>query len=119
MAIDKGAGYVELPPPSYLRTPRNEVVRSNRNALGNLFRFRINRKAGIDVKWAVITPAEKNLIMELTEGNSFQVGYFDTNTSKTKYGKFYLGNDAEVIPLKSFDGTDFPYYSVSLSMVEY
>lgn len=119
LAIDSGGGYVDMPPPSDMRPIPNEIVKSSRNALGNLYKFRINVKTTIKLEWAVINDEDKTKLLEATSGNSFQVKYYDMGTSSIKYGKFYRGSDLDMAPVVNWDGTKFPYYTVSMSLVEF
>ena len=65
------------------------------------------------------TAEEKNLILSLTNRNSFNVRYLDTEDDTIKYGLFYRGNDLRIEPLLRYDGTGFPRYAISFTMVEF
>ena len=119
LAIDSGSGYVDVPAPSSMTTIPNELVKSSRNALGNLYKFRINVKMTINVTWNVISSADKTRLLNATSGNSFSVKYFDMTSSTVKFGTFYRGSDLSVEPLKRFNGSDFEHYKVSMSLVEF
>lgn len=121
LAISGASGYVDLPTPAYdgYTTTPNEITKSSRNTLGNLYKYRINTKRTITAEWHGITSEQKNIITTLTEPNSFNVRYFDVFTGEFRYGDFYLGNDAEIRPLLRWDGADFPRYNVTISMVEF
>lgn len=119
LAISSGGGYVDMPPPSSMETIPNEIVKSSRNALGNLYKFRINVKATINLEWAVISDEDKTKLMNATRGNSFEVKYYDMTTSSIKYGKFYRGSDMKISPVTNWDGSKFRYYNVSMSLVEF
>lgn len=119
ISIDSGSGYVDMPPPSAMEVVPNEIVKSSRNALGNLYKFRIAVKTTINVEWAVIKSEDKTRLMNATSGNSFQVKFFDMPTSTIKYGKFYRGSDLKISPVTNLEGSDFRYYSVSMSLVEF
>lgn len=119
ISIDSGSGYIDVPAPSSMTTIPNELVKSSRNALGNLYKFRINVKMSISVTWNVLSSADKTRLLNATSGNSFSVKYFDMTNSTFKYGTFYRGSDLSVEPLKRFNGTDFEHYKVTMSLVEF
>lgn len=119
LAINSGSGYVDVPAPSSMTTVPNELVKSSRNALGNLYKFRINVKMSISLTWNVISSADKTRLLNATSGNSFSVRYFDMTDSTFKFGTFYRGSDLDVQPLNCFDGTDFKHYTVKMSLVEF
>ena len=119
ISIDSGSGYIDVPAPSSMTTIPNELVKSSRNALGNLYKFRINVKMSINLSWNVMSSADKTKLLNATSGNSFSVKYFDMTDSTFKYGTFYRGSDLDVQPLKRFDGTDFDHYTVKMSLVEF
>lgn len=119
LAISSGGGYVDMPPPSAMETIPNEIVKSSRNALGNLYKFRINVKTTINIEWAVINDEDKTKLMDATSGNSFEVKYYDMTTSSIKYGKFYRGSDMKISPVTNWDGSKFRHYNVFMSLVEF
>jgi hypothetical protein len=121
LAISSGGSYIDLPAPAYggYSTVPQEIVKSGRNTAGTLYKERITVKQTITVTWQAITPQQKNQILGLTAGNSFNVRYFDTTDGTVKYGLFYRGNDLEITPLVRFDGTEFVAYNVKMSMVEF
>ena len=97
----------------------NEITRSSRNMLGNLYKYRVNVKATVTVAWVGLTPEQKNLVLSTTEGNSFNLKYFDLMTSTYKYGRFYRGNDIAIRPYPPLIDGECRYYDVSFSMVEF
>lgn len=119
LAINSGSGYVDVPAPSSMTTIPNELVKSSRNSLGNLYKFRINVKMSISLTWNVISSADKTRLLNATSGNSFSVKYFDMTDSTFKFGTFYRGSDLDVQPLNRFDGADFKHYTVKMSLVEF
>lgn len=121
IAVSSGGGYTDLPAPAYdgYRTTPEEITKSSRNTLGNLYKYRITVKATIEVEWHGVTPAQKDLICGLTEPNSFNVRYFDTFTGAVAYGQFYRGASPEVTPLGRWTGSDFQAYHVKISLVEF
>lgn len=119
ISIDSGSGYIDVPAPSSMTTIPNELVKSSRNALGNLYKFRINVKTTISLTWNVMTSEDKTRLLNATSGNSFSVKYFDMTDSTFKFGTFYRGSDLSVEPLKRFNGTDFEHYTVKMSLVEF
>ena len=119
LAIDSGSGYADMPAPSSMTTIPNELNKSSRNALGNLYKFRINVKMSISLTWNVLSSADKTRLLNATSGNSFSVKFFDMTDSTFKFGTFYRGSGLDVQPLKRFDGTDFEYYTVKMSLVEF
>lgn len=123
LAIESGGSYIDLPSPNEngYSTNLQELSKSSRNALGNLYKFRINMKQTIEVEWNLTAPEDKNLITRLTRDNSFQVRYFDTEDSTIKYGRFYRGSDYKVTPQIRYvpDKGEFMYYNIKMSMVEF
>lgn len=110
--------YVDLPTPSeYTATP-NEDSKSQRNVFRNLYKRRLAVKRTIRLAWNAVTPEEKDTILPLTSGNSFQCRYFDPQDG-WKYGKFYRGNDLEIKPLVRWDGSEFTAYSISMTLGEF
>ena len=121
LAIGSGGSYVDLPTPSYsgyMTTP-NEVSKAGTNTSGILYKDRIRVRQSIEVHWNTATAEEKNLILSLTNHNSFNVRYFDTEDDKFKYGLFYRGNDLRIEPLLQYTGTGFKRYAISFTMVEF
>ena len=121
LAIGSGGSYVDLPTPSYsgyMTTP-NEVSKAGTNTSGVLYKDRIRIRQSIEVRWNTATAEEKNLILSLTNRNSFNVRYFDTEDDTIKYGLFYRGNDLRIEPLLRYNGTGFPRYAISFTMVEF
>lgn len=110
--------YVDLPTPSeYVATP-NEDSKAQRNVMRNLYKRRLAVKRTINLSWKVVTPTEKDLILSLTSGNSFQCRYFDPQDG-WKYGKFYRGNDIQVKPLVRWNGSEFTAYSITMTLGEF
>lgn len=121
LAIGSGGSYVDLPTPSYsgyMTTP-NEVSKAGTNTSGILYKDRIRVRQSIEVHWNAATAEEKNLILSLTNRNSFNVRYFDTEDDQFKYGLFYRGNDLRIEPLLQYTGTGFKRYAISFTMVEF
>lgn len=120
IAVSVDGEYIDLPTPAVggYEVKPEEITKSSRNTLGNLYKYRITVKRSIMLKWAVVTPAEKDLIMSSTAGNSFQVKYFDIQEGTYKYGKFYRGNDLTVTPYPPFKDGEFRMYDISFSVVE-
>lgn len=120
IAVSVDGEYIDLPTPAVggYEVKPEEITKSSRNTLGNLYKYRITVKRSIMLKWAVVTPAEKDLIMSSTSGNSFQVKYFDIQEGAYKYGKFYRGNDLAVTPYPPFKDGEFRMYDISFSIVE-
>lgn len=121
LAIGSDGSYVDLPTPSYagyMTTP-NEVSKAGTNTSGVLYKDRIRIRQSIEVHWNTATAEEKNLILSLTNRNSFNVRYFDTEDDTIKYGLFYRGNDLRIEPLLRYNGTGFPRYAISFTMVEF
>ena len=121
LAIGSGGSYVDLPTTSYsgyMTTP-NEVSKAGTNTSGILYKDRIRVRQSIEVHWNTATAEEKNLILSLTNRNSFNVRYFDTEDDQFKYGLFYRGNDLRIEPLLQYTGTGFKRYAISFTMVEF
>ena len=120
IAVSVDGEYIDLPTPAVggYEVKPEEITKSSRNTLGNLYKYRITVKRSIMLKWAVVTPAEKDLIMSSTAGNSFQVKYFDIQEGAYKYGKFYRGNDLAVTPYPPFKDGEFRMYDIAFSIVE-
>lgn len=120
IAISIDGDYRDLPPPSVggFEVIPEEIVKSSRNTLGNLYKFRIAVKRSIRLKWDVISPEDKALILESTSGNTFNVKYFDMQEGTFKYGTFYRGNDLSITPRPPFKNGEFRMYDISMSLVE-
>lgn len=120
IAVSIDGAYTDLPTPAvggYEVRPE-EITKSSRNTLGNLYKYRIAVKRSISLKWVTVSPAEKDMIMQATAGNSFQVKYFDIQEGIYKYGKFYRGNDLAVTPYPPFKDGEFRMYDISFTIVE-
>ena len=120
IAVSIDGAYTDLPTPAvggYEVRPE-EITKSSRNTLGNLYKYRIAVKRSITLKWAAVSPAEKDMIMQATAGNSFQAKYFDIQEGIYKYGKFYRGNDLTVTPYPPFKDGEFRMYDISFTIVE-
>lgn len=119
IAVQSNGAYVDLAPPSAMSTVPNEIVKSSRNTLGTLYKYRIAVKTSIALEWWGVTSAQKTRICSLTEPNQFNVRYFDMSTSMFKYGQFYRGSDFTIEPIGRFDGSDFDHYRITMSLVEF
>ena len=120
IAVSIDGAYTDLPTPAvggYEVRPE-EITKSSRNTLGNLYKYRIAVKRSITLKWVTVSPAEKDMIMQATAGNSFQVKYYDIQEGIYKYGKFYRGNDLTVTPYPPFKDGEFRMYDISFTIVE-
>ena len=120
IAVSIDGAYTDLPTPAvggYEVRPE-EITKSSRNTLGNLYKYRIAVKRSITLKWVAVSPAKKDMIMQATAGNSFQVKYFDIQEGIYKYGKFYRGNDLTVTPYPPFKDGEFRMYDISFTIVE-
>ena len=120
IAVSIDGAYTDLPTPAvggYEVRPE-EITKSSRNTLGNLYKYRIAVKRSISLKWVAVSPAEKDRIMQATAGNSFQVKYFDIQEGTYKYGKFYRGNDLAVTPYPPFKDGEFRMYDLAFTIVE-
>lgn len=120
IAVSIDGAYTDLPTPAvggYEVRPE-EITKSSRNTLGNLYKYRIAVKRSITLKWVTVSPAEKDMIMQATAGNSFQAKYFDIQEGIYKYGKFYRGNDLTVTPYPPFKDGEFRMYDISFTIVE-
>ena len=120
IAVSIDGAYTDLPTPAvggYEVRPE-EITKSSRNTLGYLYKYRIAVKRSITLKWVAVSPAKKDMIMQATAGNSFQVKYFDIQEGIYKYGKFYRGNDLTVTPYPPFKDGEFRMYDISFTIVE-
>lgn len=120
IAVSIDGAYTDLPTPAvggYEVRPE-EITKSGRNTLGYLYKYRIAVKRSITLKWVAVSPAKKDMIMQATAGNSFQVKYFDIQEGIYKYGKFYRGNDLTVTPYPPFKDGEFRMYDISFTIVE-
>ena len=125
IAIESGGSYIDLPQPSYrgYASKWTELVRADRNTLGFLIKERIATKFTIEVQWTNLTAEEKNLVLDLTEPNSFGVRFVDMMTDSIKYisasaGGMYRGEDLEINGWGWFDGTSFEKYDVKMTLIE-
>ena len=119
LAIESGGSYVDVATPSSYQTVREEIVKSSRNTLGNLYKYRINEKMTISAEWAVLSSSDKTTLLNLTSANQFNVRYFDLTDSTFKYGNFYRGSGYSVNPINRFSGQDFQWFTVSMELVEF
>lgn len=125
LAIESNGAYVELPQPYYrgYASKWTELVRADRNTLGFLIKERIATKFTIDVEWRGLSSEQKNLILAMTEPNSFGVRFVDMMTDTIRYvnasaGGMYRGEDLLVEGYGNFDGVRFQYYDVAMSLIE-
>lgn len=121
IAVLRNGEYVDLPAPKvggYDCVP-NELTKSSRNTLGNLYKWRIAVKRSITISWVAMTPSQKDTILSLTDGNSFQLKYFDPHDAEFKYGKFYRGNDLKITPRPPYKNGEFKYYDITMSFGEF
>ena len=120
LAANSTGTYVELPDPTYMSygsTPE-ELVKADRNTLGNAIKERITIKQTIKAEWKGLTAEQKNAITTSTSANSFSMRYLDVFDDTVKYGNFYRGSSPEVKGYGRFSGTTFQYYDVSMEFVE-
>jgi len=122
ISISTGAGYVPLPTPSeYTAIPEelNSDKGTGRNVAGDLHMDRITTKRTISLAWSVLTPAQKDLVLQSTSAEEFNVLYFDLQTGEFRSGKFYRGNRPVITPLVRWEDSEFRAYRVSFELVEY
>ena len=121
LAVSSGGDYIDLPDPAYqaYTSIANEISNSDRNTLGNLIKERVAIKYSVTVEWHGLSSAQKNLLISLTDPNSFQLRYRSIMDDQIKYGKFYRGNDLKITGYGKFNGVTFQYYDVAMSMVEF
>lgn len=120
LAVLRSGAYVELPDPAYTTyaSVSNELSKADRNTLGDMIKERIALKASIQVEWHGLTKAQKDLIMSLTSGNTFQMRYLDIEDDTVKLSRFYRGSDTEIKAYGRFNGTSWRYYDIKTSLVE-
>lgn len=127
LAIESGGSYIDLPTPAYTGYSNviEELTRSDRNITGFLIKEHVAWKQTIEVEWKGLTAAEKNLIISSTNANSFGIRYFDMMTETVKYisasaGGVYRGTGMKIKGYGKFDAENdtFPYYDLSISLVE-
>lgn len=125
IAIESNGEYIELPMPKYggYSGIWEELVRADRNTLGNLIKQRINKKYTVKVEWRGLTSEQKNQIMSLTSGNSFGARILDTTADQHVYisasaGGMYRAASPVVEGFGLFDGTRFQWYNVSMELIE-
>lgn len=120
LAVSSGGDYIDLPCPSYGKysSVPNEVSRAGTNTKEVVYKDRVRIRYTISVGWDCLTKGEKNLILNLTGGNSFQVRYFDCSDSTFKYGRFYRGNDLSITPILRYADDEFGGYNITMSLVE-
>lgn len=124
ISIESDGQFIELPVPRYqgFKGVRQELVNADRNVLGNMIKKRINEKYTLNVEWVGLTPAQKNMVVELTDPNAFGVRFFDpmddtTRTISLAQGGMYRGSDLEIQGYGLFTGA-FQWYDVKMSLVE-
>lgn len=120
VSVSKDGGYVDLPAPSYqgYSSVSEEIVKADRNTMGNGVKQRINIKAHIELQWKGISADKKNLIISSTDPNSFNIRYLSMMDDSVKYGNFYRGNDLQIQGYGRFNGRNFEYYDVKFTLVE-
>ena len=117
----KDGTYTPLPTPSmdgYECTP-NELNKASRNALGNLYKYRINVKRSITVSWNALPHDDYVSLIQATSDNAFYLKYWDMQEMAVKTGKFYRGNDLKVVGKPPFKDGRFAYYVVNMSFEEF
>ena len=97
----------------------NELVKASRNALGNLYKYRINIKRSIEVSWEGLSHEDYVSIVQQTAGNAFWLEYWDMQECTLKRGKFYRGNDFESVGHAPFKDGQFRSYGVKMSFEEF
>ncbi len=127
LAIESGGSYIDLPTPAYTGYSNviEELTRADRNINGFLIKEHVAWKQTIEVEWKAITAGEKNLILSLTSANSFGIRFFDMMTETVQYisaaaGGVYRGTGMKIKGYGKFDSTNntFPYYDLSISLIE-
>ena len=121
LAVSSGGTYIDLPTPAYrgYRTYPNEISKADRNTLGDLIKQRITVKQSISVSWVGLNRDQKTQIIDLVGGDHFQCRYLCLEDDSVRYGKFYAGDDLEITGYGHFDGTQFTYYDISVTFVEF
>lgn len=111
---------MELPDPAYMSygsTPE-ELVKADRNTLGNTIKERITIKAVIEVEWKGINADEKNAIVTSTAANTFSMRYLDVFDDTIKYANFYRQASPKIVGYGKFNGTKFQLYDVTMAFTE-
>ena len=128
-----------MPDPAYrgYTTRREELVHAKRNVGnvlertatgiiydvddGTLIKKRIALKYTIDIQWKGLTYAQKNQIMSATSGEDFSVDFIDLDTDAKKTGyRMYRGTGQTITGYGTYDPATkrFPYYDVSMSLIQ-
>ena len=127
LAVESGGSYIDLPTPAHLGYSNviEELTRSDRNITGFLIKEHVAWKQTIEVEWKGISAEDKNRIINLTSANSFGIRFFDMMTESIQYisasaGGVYRGTGMKIKGYCRFDSTNntFPYYDLSISLVE-
>ena len=131
-------GYA-LPDPAYrgYTTKKEELVKAERNVGnvvemavgemiysakgGELIKHHIDWKYTLDIQWKGLTADQKNLIMRETGKQWFNVTFVDMDTDTLVYlENAYRGTGQTVTGWGTFNPNTlrFPYYDVSLSIIQ-
>lgn len=92
---------------------------TGRNAAGNMVRDRVTRKRKFNCKWAALTQAQLNTILQAVQDVSFTLTTIDMETGTRQSYTVYVGDrSAPVYWYPSTNNTTWMYASLSMNFIE-
>lgn len=96
-----------------------DAATTGRNAAGTMIRDRVARKQKFNCKWAALTAAQLQTILQACEDVSFQLTVPDIYTGARKTFNVYVGDrSAPIYWYPSNDNTTWMYTSLTMNFIE-
>lgn len=96
-----------------------DAATTGRNAAGTMIRDRVARKQKFNCKWAALTAAQLQTILQACEDVSFQLTVPDIYTGTRKTFNVYVGDrSAPIYWYPSNDNTSWMYTSLTMNFIE-
>lgn len=121
MAFFKINGEIVPYPARGLKFDRQQLVDSQRNALGEVVAQKINRRIGKfeSLVWKHLTADEWRKIQQLVDNFIVTVEYWDNPSGSFKTRAFYWGDEsAEVFKINPETGEVLEYYDCTVNLID-
>lgn len=83
---------VVMPTPTEMQIGAYDISKAERNAKGNMIIERINTKKKLEIKYAYITAADLQTVMNAVSPTYFSVTYLEPQAGDFRTSSFYAGD---------------------------
>ena len=100
---------------------RQQLVDSQRNALGQVVAQKINRRLGkfSSLKWSYLTASQRREIQNLVDKFIVTVSYWDNPSGKFIERKFYFGDEsAQIFKIDPDTGEVLSYINCTVNLID-